>query len=488
MNKDKGLYTQQNMLLLASLIPFTSTIVHAITDGQCDLPGLCDGTFVAATLAEDKSACIHFCRETPLCSWFSLDTSTHICLALEDCPMVDSSRTNTTSGSKDCPEFTCSRSESCEGTVVSADPANNANSCLRLCQANQQCSWFTFLPDSNVCVQLQDCPNFLPCSSCVSGQQECSAEGAGNWNKIMVGKKNFELLDLSTNNATNGNCNLPEYPFPVSETAAMIYDEEARLVRACGGLIPSKITHATNRCFTFDGFQWREDMEPIKDAFYYSGSLPESFIVHDIGWWILSCDYGFASHGCRAKYMKSELFTQEQTWIPGPEVPYYNTSLGLTFPSHRCSVQLNSSHTMVTGGQLDSTSDGSAIPNVWLFDWNRGEWSQGPSLALGRRDHNCLALGAGRVMVAGGKGLFAEDLVTVEVFDETLWGWYASQDLPEEQSSVSTLVLWNDDPVWLNGDHSWHFKDGEWVRLNSAPTQRDWRLAVPVPDDFIPSC
>ena len=336
-------------------------------------------------------------------------------------------------------------------------------------------------------MQLLDCPTFLPCSSCVSGQQECSAEGAGNWDKIMVGKKNFELLDLSTTNATHGNCDLPEYPFPASETAAMIYDGEARLVRACGGVIPSKNSHPTNRCFTFDGFQWREDMEHTQDAFFIS-DRPESIIVPEMGWWILSCDYGFGSHGCRQRYMKSELFTPEGTWIPGPEVPYYETSSGPTFPSHRCSVQLNSSHTMVTGGQLDSTADGSAIADVWLFDWNQEEWSQGPGLAVGRREHRCLALGAGRVMVAGGKGLFAEDLVTVEVFDETLGGWYASQDLPEEQSYVSTLVSWNGDPVWLNGDHSWHFKAGEWMRLTSAPSQRDWRLAVPLPDDFIPSC
>ena len=47
-------------------------------DDDCDLVGLCDGTFLDVTMAEDKATCINFCLQTPDCFWFSLDTSSKV--------------------------------------------------------------------------------------------------------------------------------------------------------------------------------------------------------------------------------------------------------------------------------------------------------------------------------------------------------------------------------------------------------------------------
>ena len=59
-------------------------ILTAAATGQgggdnCDLVGLCDGTFLDVTTAENKGACINFCLQTPDCFWFSLDTSSQVC-------------------------------------------------------------------------------------------------------------------------------------------------------------------------------------------------------------------------------------------------------------------------------------------------------------------------------------------------------------------------------------------------------------------------
>ena len=50
------------------------------SDDNCDLVGLCDGTFLDVTIAENKGTCIDFCLQTPDCFWFSLDTSSQVCL------------------------------------------------------------------------------------------------------------------------------------------------------------------------------------------------------------------------------------------------------------------------------------------------------------------------------------------------------------------------------------------------------------------------
>ena len=96
------------ILYLLFLTPAsTMGLVIGSRDEQCDLPGFCDGVFIDATLAEDKAACIAFCRMTPGCNWYSLDVNTKLCTALEDCPVLDESQTNTTSGNKECSDLRC---------------------------------------------------------------------------------------------------------------------------------------------------------------------------------------------------------------------------------------------------------------------------------------------------------------------------------------------------------------------------------------------
>ena len=360
------------------LLFLTSTITMGATmgaeDAQCDLPGFCDGVFLDATLAEDKAACIAFCRMTQGCSWYSLDTSTKVCTALEDCPVLDESQTNTTSGNKECSDLRCNETGKCHGTAVGDAPAANAASCLKLCQLNPACSWFTFMQEVSVCVQLADCPDLLPCSTCVSGQEECRAEGAGGWNKLMrqANANNFywELIDLS--NSSVPNCRLPDYPSPIPYPAAVVFDEQAAVVRACGG--PSgEGGGASNRCFTFDGFKWQENMDPSTEehGYYQNGYLlkSSSIKVPEIGWWIFDSTF--------SNWYSSEVFTMNEVWESGPGKPSYNGSAKL--PENFCSVQLNSTHTAVIGGELSYS-----IADVIFYDWTSSEWTPGPPLQTPR--------------------------------------------------------------------------------------------------------
>ena len=57
-----------------------------------------------------------------------------------------------------------------------------------------------------------------------------------------------------------------------------------------------------------------------------------------------------------------------------------------------------------------------------------------------RRDHLCTSISGGRVVVAGGTGLYGQDLTDIEVFDPAadggLGGWYSMGDLPQDDLST----------------------------------------------------
>ena len=131
---------------------------------------------------------------------------------------------------------------------------------------------------------------------------------------------------------------------------------------------------------------------------------------------------------------------------------------------------------MITGGYLNYYSRA----KVWLYDWTEDEWSKGPSLNYARREHMCLSLGQGKVMVAGGTGLYGVVLTDVEVFDNNLGEWTKGVDLPERTRSEN-LLNWNGNPLLISGQ-SWVLKDGKWTMLNVK--SGNGKFAINVPGDF----
>ena len=253
---------------------------------------------------------------------------------------------------------------------IRAEPASSSTTCLRLCQTNPRCFWFTFSATEGICVEMEDCPAMHPCSSCTSGQQECSSQEGDPWEKIFIGVNEFQLIDMS--NISAASCPLPDYPFTVDYPATMAFDPEANLVRSCGGRVPSLPREFAKTCFTFDGFQWKEAMAPLTEGFYKAYSV----MVPGIGWWVLTCS------GVTGCHEDSKLFAKNNTWIDGPQTPSYNysNSFHFTFPVKSCLLQLNSSHTMVTGGRFgDST-----IADVWIYDWSNEIWVRGPNMITPR--------------------------------------------------------------------------------------------------------
>ncbi len=61
----------------------------------------------------------------------------------------------------------------CQGIYLDEASTDNSNSCLDLCQANEECQWFTY--DDGSCLLLGDCQQVdTSCPHCISGQRQCS--------------------------------------------------------------------------------------------------------------------------------------------------------------------------------------------------------------------------------------------------------------------------------------------------------------------------
>ena len=155
-----------------------------------------------------------------------------------------------------------------------------------------------------------------------------------------------------------------------------------------------------------------------------------SVVVPNIGWWI-SVGYNTAI---------SNVLVDNGTWVVGPSLPTPE-EFGYPYrPKYFCSCQLNATHTMMSGGQV---SGGSSLSDVWLYDWSSGQWTVGRNMTNPRRDHLCTSISGGRVVVAGGTGLYGQDLTDIEVFDPAadggLGGWYSLGDLPDDGNHLALL-------------------------------------------------
>ena len=403
------------------------------------------------------------------CEWFTWNQKNDICIAFSDCPYVDGSKPDTISGQRDCSVYTCRQQGFCKGITVDIQVARNEDYCLKLCQKETKCNWYSFNAENNVCALQEDCPEVdTSCLSCYFGQKECMSEAS----KLTVvlsntGFAGFQLFDIEKDSILN--IQIPEYPANIDYPAEMIFDEECRVVRACGG------TPETDKCFMFDGFSWTE-MASVPESLssrYYSFRL--SVQVKNEGWWI----YEQNGDG-----IKSYLFDKNQTWKEGPIFPDYGYS---DTPYEFCGAQVNATHTIVTGGEING---GSSISDVWFYNWEDKSWQPGPNMTIPRRSHRCIGISNNRVMVIGGYGLDEEDLVSVEIYDPALkpgGEWYQVQDLPEEDTDVEyeNTLLFNSQIIWINEKNIWKFVDDEWVMLDNQPENDIYSpLTILIPENF----
>ena len=97
------------------------------------------------------------------------------------------------------------------------------------------------------------------------------------------------------------------------------------------------------------------------------------------------------------------------------------------------------------------------------------------------------------LVVAGGTGLFAEDLSSVEVYDPGMdggaGGWYAVGDLPEDNDYGDHALFFNKEVIWVNDRTIWRLDEAEgWQEFDTSLKITVFPgRAILVPDNFIPT-
>ena len=176
----------------------------------------------------------------------------------------------------------------------------------------------------------------------------------------------------------------------------------------------------------------------------------------------------------------SEVYSSKSnSWSGGPDTPHV-----LLDPDY-CVTQINSSHTMQSGGIMDFDY---FLSDVWLYDWSRDRWSQAASLHSFRKDHLCTSLDGGRAVVAGGVGGHDEKLLSMEIYEpeSDFWYWYW---LPETHY-YQALVNWDEKILYVNYKNFWLFENGQWIKIGHRDDIKPFEkvFAFLVPDDFVPGC
>ena len=231
----------------------------------------------------------------------------------------------------------------------------------------------------------------------------------------------FVLVSLD---GTTENCAVTNYPANNSNPAAMTYNNGA--VLACGGNYLKDADH----CWRFNGSTWSQ--LPNSNQKHCQYDSPN--VIVDEGWWVTGTlqteDYYCTDSST------GEIFTG-QNWIPGPTLP------GVDHPKGSCVVNLNSTHTMVIGGDP-------ARKDAWLYGWSTKEWTRTGSLIQGRWAHGCVNLGDQGVLVAGGyKGSKVDgcEVYTAELYNPTQGTWSNQPDLPQDIMPLFPILLNYDNVV-----------------------------------------
>jgi len=174
--------------MMKIIFAFTVLVSFAAIDAsevqECFKKGKCKDSYqIVGKGIENQYLCRKECQMNSFCKWFTFFKDTTYCQLYRDCVILDDqSCSDCLSGEKDCspPEIKCGLTGKCRGEAFSTKSAQTTDECLKLCQAEASCNWFTFYGKQQSCHLFTSCNNLDGCDACVSGNSKCSAESRGN--------------------------------------------------------------------------------------------------------------------------------------------------------------------------------------------------------------------------------------------------------------------------------------------------------------------
>lgn len=181
----------------------------------------------------------------------------------------------------------------------------------------------------------------------------------------------------------------------------------------------------------------------------------------EMGWLVMGqeelahglCGYGYGFN------IATALLTSQAQWIEPPITSPYSDG----FPADFCSVAINSSAVIVTGG----ADGGPRLSSTWLLDLTDYTWLRLQDMPGPRCAHGCTITSTGELMIAGGNdgSSFLSSVYTYNLMSNT---WTQAADLPSGMNDP-VMFLWNNTPIFLEHSSSniWRLENNEWLQMSS---------------------
>ena len=273
-------------------------------------------------------------------------------------------------------------------------------------------------------------------------------------------------------------CELATYPGAnggqVHGPYILQYTSNGEKVIACGS------TYSTEAKACHDlsagSSSWHDDVPSMQRPHCPYTIATSSHYLNSVGLFVIGQDACFTSES----KISTELLAGGQWQETNTASPY-----GDSFPSRYCSAQLNASHIIITGGQINSDFLGSA----WILDVSNGNyaWTQAKAMISTRYNHGCTATAPGEILIAGGG---SNNDKTVHIYDPANDAWRQEQDLPDEMDNYANpvLLIWKDKVLLLETKSAriWERDDesGSWHKMGTtlgAQFLGDYDTAITVP-------
>jgi len=293
-------------------------------------------------------------------------------------------------------------------------------------------------------------------------------------NLLIWGTNSFTVEDMR-NPSAEAPCTLPSFPHDVAVGGAAVFlegeefkeirEEHSDAVLVCGGIDNGK---SVDSCHEFNGEAWVESAISLPEGAKWDKTAKLLPVAGDRMWYLVPGN-------------RWNMVLENGAWTQGPfsdgSIDYY------------CPLQLNSTHTMVTGGY--PKEDDYPDTKVSVYNWETMEWSEVAPLNDRRGFHLCASDNNGGAYVLGGNSYEFGDKFSLEHYDAAMDQWTNLGDAPVSGFIMNDLlIMQSEKPVLVvEATSEYHvFNAGTWEthQLHQEFTYEDWGLAVH--DHFLPAC
>ena len=255
-------------------------------------------------------------------------------------------------------------------------------------------------------------------------------------------------------------CSLPEYPNKKNTPGPAIFQylEDQQVLAACGASDELTVGLTCYQLKAGSPSDWQQMPSSPLNPHCPWPYRTRSHYLNDLGWFVIgqdgSCSYSNAD-------ISTDLFTLDQQWIPTSTVSPYKPG----FPGGMCSVAINSTHIIFTGGY-----NGNWLSSTLMLDLTDYSWTGRKEMPGPRYEHGCtLTENVGGILIAGGYVGHA-DINTAFIYDILNDTWHKVADLPADMATYNpTMFLFNNSPILLEFGSSriWQLNstDGSWQLL-----------------------